>query len=135
MKVLVNLLRWSARIISILALLIVALLFIQDGLPLFLFVSDDNPEQIFHMWSLLAMLIGLALGWKWEGLSAALVLGFFVADAWVLSVASALQGNLEFGLLTAISMISFPFGVIPLGGLFYLICWAWGKNTHTTLGE
>lgn len=77
MKVLINLLRWSARIISILALLIVALLFIQDGLPLFLFVSDDNPEQIFHMWALLAMLIGLALGWKWEGLSAALVLEFF----------------------------------------------------------
>jgi len=134
MKTFITLLRWTARIISILAILLFVILFIQDGLPLFLFTSDDTPEHIFHMWALLAMLIGLGLGWKWEGLSAALVLGFFVADAFALSVASALQGNLQFGLLTAISMISFPFGILPLCGLFYLICWGWGKYTNSTSG-
>jgi hypothetical protein len=134
MKTFITLLRWTARIISVVALLLFAILLFQDGLPLYLFISDDAPEHIFHMWALLAMLIGLSLGWKWEGLSAALVLGFFAADALALSVASALQGNLRFGLLTVISMISFPFGIIPLGGLFYLICWAWKKYTNRTSG-
>jgi hypothetical protein len=131
MNTLVNILRWSARIVSILAILIFALLFIQDGLPLFLFTSDDTPEHIFHMWALLAMLIGLGMGWKWEGLSAALVLGFFTADILVLSVASALHFGLELGLLMATSALSFPFVILPLCGLFYLICWAWGKYVNT----
>jgi hypothetical protein len=134
MKTLITLLRWVARIISVLAILLFAILLIQDGLPLYLFTSDDNLEHIFHVWALLAMLIGLGLGWKWEGLSAALVLGFFVADLLALSVTTALQVNLEFGLLTALSMFSFPFVIVPLGGLFYLTCWAWKKYTNTTSG-
>lgn len=131
MNTLINILRWGARIVSILATLIFAMLFFQDGLPLFLFVSNDYPEQIFHMWALLVMLIGLGLGWKWEGLSAALVLGFFTADILVLSVASALRSGLAFGLLMTASALSFPFIILSLCGLIYLICWAWGKNVRT----
>lgn len=127
MKTFITILRWIARIVSTLAILLFAIMFFQDGLPLFLFTSDDNPEHIFHMWALLVMLIGLGLGWKWEGLSAALVLGFFTADLLVTSVTSALQGGLGFGLVMAVSFFSFPFGIIPLCGLFYLICWAWKK--------
>jgi hypothetical protein len=127
MKIFITILRWIARIISVLAVLLFTILFFQDGLPLYLFTSGDTPENIFHMWALLAMLIGLGLGWKWEGLSAALVLGFFTADILLLSVTSALQSGLEFGLLMAASALSFPFAIIPLCGLFYLMCWAWGK--------
>jgi len=127
MKIFIPILRWTARIISALAVLLFVLLFLQDGLPLFLFASDDNPEHIFHMWALLAMLIGLGLGWKWEGLSAALVLGFFTADVLVMGMTSAIQSGLDFGLSMAAAYLSFPFGIIPLCGLFYLICWAWEK--------
>lgn len=135
MKHLISTLRWIARIVSTLAVLLFVIMFFQDGLPLFLFTSDDNPEHIFHMWALLAMLIGLGLGWKWEGLSAALVLGFFTADMLVTSVTSALQGGLSFGLGMFASFFSFPFGIIPLCGLFYLICWAWERYTQATLNN
>ena len=79
MNTLVTILRWIARIISILAILLFGLMFLQDGLPLFLF-ADDDPELAFHMWALFGMLISLGFGWKWEGLSAALTLLFFIAD-------------------------------------------------------
>ena len=126
MKTLIILVRWFARIISLLALLVFILLFLEDGLPLFLF-GDDDPALAFHMWALLAMLIGLSLGWKWEGLSAALVLGFFLADLIVLFIYSA-QSGVSYGLANMLAAFSFPFVLIPLGGLFYLICWLWNKN-------
>lgn len=127
MNTLVSILRWTARIISILALLLFGLLFFQDGLPLFLF-ADDDPELAFHMWALLGMLIGLGLGWKWEGLSAALTLGFLVADQIALLV-YGLRVGMELAdiLPTSMAFFSFPFVLFPLGGLFYFISWAWRK--------
>ena len=126
MKTLISILRWLARIISLLALLVFILLFLQDGLPFFLF-GDDDPALAFHMWALLAMLIGLPLGWKWEGFSAALVLGFFLADLIVLFIYGALSG-FSYGLANMLAAFSFPFVLIPISGLFYLICWLWNKK-------
>jgi hypothetical protein len=127
MKIVIKVLRWTARIIGLLAILLFVGLFILDSFPIFLFSVDDSPEHIFHMWALLAMLIGLGLGWKWEGLAAAVVLGFFAADTIVLGVTYSLQNGLVFALIIVLSMLSFPFVLIPLCGLFYLICWAWEK--------
>lgn len=101
-------------------------MFLQDGLPLFLF-ADDDPELAFHMWALLGMLISLGLGWKWEGLSAALTLLFFVADEIALLIYGIRTIGLSVGLVMPLSAFSFPFIIFPLGGVLYLISWAWKK--------
>jgi len=52
---------------------------------------------------------------------------FFAADTLVMGVTSTIQSGLDFALLMATAAFSFPFGIIPPCGLFYLICWAWEK--------
>lgn len=121
MKTVIAILRWLARIVGALALLIFVLLFIEDGLPFFL-LGNDEPALAFHMWALLAMLIALPLGWKWEGLSATLVLGFFLADLIALFIYGSHFGLLN-GLVYPLAAFSFPFVLVPMSGLFYLICW------------
>ncbi|MFZ5881085.1 MAG: DUF7670 domain-containing protein [Chloroflexota bacterium] len=127
MNTLVTILRWTARIIGVLAILLFGLLFLQDGLPIFLF-GDDDPEMALHMWALLGMLIGLGLGWKWEGLSAALVLGFFAVDELALLVYGLRIGGMPEGLMFPLMTFSFPFVLFPLGGVFHLIGWAWHRR-------
>ncbi len=127
MNTLVKILRWTARIISILAILLFGLMFLQDGLPLFLF-ADDDPEMAFHMWALMGMLVGLGFGWKWEGLATALTLGFFAADEIGQLIYSLRVGA---GLMFPLAAFSFPFILFPLGGVFYLISWAWHKRNQT----
>jgi len=126
MKILIIILRWTARITSLLALLIFILLFIEDSLPFFL-LGDDDSALAFHMWALLAMLIALPLGWRWEGISAVLVLGFFIADEIALLI-YGLQIGVADGMAFPLSAFSFPFLMIPVSGLFYLICWLWNKK-------
>jgi hypothetical protein len=127
MKTLITILRWAARIISVLAILLFGLMFLQDGLPLFLF-ADDDPELAFHMWALFGMLISLGLGWKWEGLSAALTLLFFIADEIALLIYGLRTIGLRDGLAFPLSAFSFPFIIFPLGGVLYLISWVWKKS-------
>lgn len=127
MKTFITILRWTARIISVLAILLFGLMFLQDGLPLFLF-ADDDPELAFHMWALFGMLISLGLGWKWEGLSAALTLLFFIADEIALLIYGLRTVGLPDGLAFPLSAFSFPFIIFPLGGVLYLISWAWKKS-------
>ena len=130
MKTFIAILRWTARIISVLAILLFGLMFLQDGLPLFLF-TDDDPELAFHMWALFGMLISLGLGWKWEGLSAALTLLFFIADEIALLIYGLRTIGLPAGLAFPLSAFSFPFIIFPLGGVLYLISWAWKKKNST----
>ena len=128
MKTFISILRWAARIISILAILLFVLLFLQDGLPFFLF-GDGDPELAFHMWALLGMLISLCLGWKWEGFSAALTLFFFIADEIALLIYGLRTIGVPDGISFPLSAFSFPFIIFPLGGVLYLISWAWKKST------
>lgn len=131
MKTFIVILRWIARIISIAPILLFSLMFVQDGLPFFLF-ANDAPELAFHMWALLGMLISLGLGWKWEGLSALLTLLFFIADEIALLVYGLRTIGLPAGFEIPLYAISFPFILFPLGGLFYLISWAWEKHIGKT---
>lgn len=114
------------------AILLFVLLFLQDGLPLFLFM-DDDPKLAFHMWALLGMLISLGLGWRWEGLSAALTLLFFIADEIALLTYGIRTIGLPDGFAMPLSAFLFPFILFPLGGSFYLISWAWGKSSKAKL--
>lgn len=118
-------LRCGARIISVLALLLFGLMFLQDGLPVFLF-GNGEPALVFHMWALLAMLVCLVFGVKWEGLSAALVLGIFAGDEIALFIYGLGMGMPE-GLIFPLSAFSFPFMLFPMGGLSNLASWAWKK--------
>jgi hypothetical protein len=126
LKTFITILRWLARIISLLALLLFVLLFIEDGLPLILF-GNDEPALAFHMWALLIMLVGLPLGWKREGFSAALVLGLFLTDEIALFIFGA-QFGLSNGLANLLAAVSFPIVLIPLSSLLYLICGLWEKK-------
>jgi len=121
-------LRWTARISATLAVLLFAILFFQDGLPLYLFSDASNAASVFHMWALLVMLIGLGLGWRWEGLAAALVLGAYITDTSVLAFANGYEYGVDFGLTMALSTLALPFVIIPLSGIFFLICWTWDKT-------
>jgi len=107
-------LRWFARIVSIPLILIVVLIFLEDGLPFFLFTSDP-----IHMTALSLMLLGLLSGWKWDGLSAGLLLiGFLLDWLWV---------SLQFGeILLSMGPI---FSFIPIIGLIFLYCWRRSKKT------
>lgn len=116
MKPLITFLRWTARIISLFALLIFILLFIEDGLPFFL-LGDDDPALAFHMWALLAMLIAPPLG-------------FFIADEIALLI-YGMQIGMPDGLAFPLSAFSFPFLLFPTSGLFYLICWLWNKKLQS----
>lgn len=70
------------------------------------------------MWALLGRLVSLALGWKWEGLSAALTLLFFIADEIALLIYGIRTIGLPAGLAMPLSAISFPFILFQMGGIF-----------------
>jgi hypothetical protein len=127
MKVFIAILTWAARIISLLTLLVFGLLFIEDGLPFFLMTSGD-PAMVVHLWALMAMLLALQVGWKWKGLAAILVLGFFVVDEVALFIYGA-QFGLQNALIYSFGSLSFPYLLLPLAGLFYLVAHLWQKKT------
>jgi hypothetical protein len=74
-----KLLRWAARIAGLLVLSTVLIIAFGEGFP--------NPltltalEQLQSL-SILVMLVGIILAWKWEGLGGSLLLlGFFTESA------------------------------------------------------
>ena len=100
-------LRLFARVASIPMFLILALLFLEDGLPFFLFAEDP-----IHMTALSMVLLGFLAGWKWDGLAAGLILSGFLVD-WILLSVQFGQIMLNMG-----PVVSF----FPLIGLTYLYC-------------
>jgi len=60
-----------------------------------------------------------------------LALLFFIADEVALLIYGLRTVGLPDGLVMPLSAFSFPFILFPLGGLFYLISWAWNKKNET----
>lgn len=128
-------LRWAARLIGLLGMLLFVVLFIQDYFPFYMLYTFEDPVHTFHMWALLAMLFGLGLGWKWEGLAALVVLGFFTLDVLALTVSQTLQFGAAAGLELGLAAFAFPFVIIPVGGLLYLVCWAGTRWSRSQAGD
>ena len=117
-RLLVKGLRWTARIIGVALLGLVAwvaILAIKEGglNPLTLSLQDRLAE--LAIWT---MTLGLLIGWKWEGIGGLLVLGG-VAFLGVVDYQSWPQVQTVAGLVT---------------GLLYLACW-WRTRRSTGDGE
>ncbi|MGO8748662.1 MAG: hypothetical protein ACLQNE_22050 [Thermoguttaceae bacterium] len=106
--------RWLARIIGTLILLLIAAFAIGEGLPN-PFAQPLNVNLLFA--ALLTMVMGLVLAWKWERLGGFLILGGF---AFFAIVNHGIKLNLALGPMLAL-------------GLLYLGCgWTARKSNRSS---
>ncbi len=107
-------LRWLARITGSLFFILFAMLFVEDGLPVYMF--QDDP---LHMTALGISLIGLLIGWKSDLWAGVIVLMGTFADWLIVSIQSGI-------IMTNMGpLVSF----FPFIGLIYLYCWWRSKKT------
>jgi hypothetical protein len=111
--VLLSALRWSARVLSILAVGVVLLFAFGEGLNFSHFTVRDLVLFVFFP---IGVGLGMALAWRWEGLGG------------VITVASLAA----FYLADRIMSSSFPRGLafVAIGspGFLFLLCWLWTRS-------
>jgi hypothetical protein len=95
----ITVLRWIARIMGTLLLLLIATIAIGEGFP--------NPlaqplDVILLFAAMLTMVVGLIVAWKWEGVGGLLILGGFTFFA---IVNHGIQLNLAFGPILVVGML------------------------------
>lgn len=105
MAYLVTAARWTARLLGIVILLLIATLAICEGL---------HPARMFESLgvatltvALLTMLVGQVVAWKWEGIGGGLIVGSFVF----------------FSVVNHGVSINIVFGPWLLTGVVYVLCW------------
>jgi len=98
-----QILRWTARILGTLLVLLVVVFLIGEGVPK---PSMLTASEKLMCGSSVAMLLGLIVAWRWEGIGGAL----------------ALSGYLFLGVLMPPVMIS-PFMAGGVAGCLYLFAW------------
>jgi hypothetical protein len=103
----ISVIRFFARLFSILLLFIVISLAIGEVFP---HPFNLSGKELLFSIALLVMLFGLLMAWKWEGLGGLLIifgfLLFFISN-------SLLSNSLRLGIFLLI---------FPLTGVLYLIC-------------
>ena len=103
-RLILTMLRWTARVVGIALLILIATFAVGEGVPNPLAMSVlENLLTI----GILTMLVGQLLAWKWEGLGGLLIVGGFALFA---IVNHGISFNIVFGPWLAT-------------GLMYLICW------------
>ncbi len=105
-------LRWSARVLSILAVGIVLLFAFGEGLNL----SQFTPrELVLFAFFPLGVCLGMIVAWRWEGLGGGITMASLAA----------------FYLVNHLSSSSFPRGfafvALAAPGLLFLVCWLWTR--------
>lgn len=108
----VTVIKWIARVVGTVLTLLLAVLFFSDGLPIFLFATDP-----LHMIALGAMVVGLVVAWRWEGVGSALILGGYLVDL--------VTVNVRFGTFT-LNMGPIV-TIVPLVGIAFAYV-AWRKR-------
>ena len=112
--VLLSTLRWSARVLSILALGVVLLFAYGEGLNLSHFTAR---ELVLFAFFPIGVGLGMALAWRWEGLGGAITIASLAA----------------FYLADRVMSSSFPrgFAFVAIGspGFLFLLCWLWTRST------
>lgn len=109
----ISTLRFFARLLNLLLILVVALMAIGEGFPS---LSKLTTNELLLTISLVIMLIGLLSAWKWELLGGILILVGFLAFFLVNSFSS---GYLRLG---------YFFVLFPLTGVLFLICYKLEKG-------
>lgn len=111
----VRVVRWVARIVGSLLVMMVLAFMIGEGLPNPLVMSSI---ELATSLAFLIMIVGLLLAWRREGLGGALTVGGFLAF-WALHIASSHR----FGL-------GGPFPAFPVAGFLHLFCWRQSIRTR-----
>lgn len=112
-----RILRWSARVLSVLAVGIVLLFAIGEGLNLAHF---NARELVLFVFFPLGVCLGMVVAWRWEGLGGGITAASLAA----------------FYLLHRLSSSGFPRGfafvVLAAPGFMFLLCWLWTRSTSKT---
>ena len=107
-------LRWSARVLSILAVGVVLLFAFGEGLNLSRFTAR---ELVLFLFFPFGVCLGMVLAWRWEGLGG----GITVASLAAFYLAQRLMSS------------SFPrgFALVALAapGFLFLLCRLWARST------
>jgi hypothetical protein len=112
-------LRWLARVLSILALGIVLLFAFGEGLDLSHFTTRDWVLFVFFP---LGVFLGMAVAWRWEGLGGGI------------TAASLAAFYLAHRLLSPSFPRGFAFVAIAAPGFLFLLCWLWTCSTTKQQG-
>ena len=112
-------LRWSARVLSILAVGVVLLFAFGEGLNLSHFSAR---ELVLFLFFPIGVCLGMALAWRWEGLGGGVAVASLAA----------------FYLVERLTSSSFPrgFALVALAapGFLFLVCWLWTRSTTKSHG-
>ena len=107
-------LRWSARVLSILAVGVVLLFAFGEGLNLSHFTARELVLFVFFP---VGVCLGMALAWRWEGLGGGITVASLAA----------------FYLVHRLTSSSFPRGfafvALAAPGFLFLLCWLWARST------
>jgi hypothetical protein len=107
-------LRWSARVLSLLA--VGVLLSFAFGMQLNLSQFAARELALFVFFPL-GVCLGLVLAWRWEGLGGGI------------AVASLAAFYLLHRLLSSGYPRGVAFAVLASPGLLFLLCWSWTRST------
>jgi len=112
-------LRWSARMLSILVVGVLLLFAFGEGLHLSQFTARELVLFVFFP---LGVCLGLALAWRWEGLGGGVTVASLAA----------------FYLVHRLSSSGFPrgFALVAMAapGFLFLVCWLWTRSTANQHG-
>ncbi len=103
-RLMVTVVRWTARTIGIALLGLIVAFAIGEGVPNPL--RGSVPENLLTI-GLLTMIAGQILAWKWEGIGSLLILG----------------GLALFAIVNHGVPLNIVFGPWLFTGLLYLVCW------------
>ncbi|MGO8696391.1 MAG: hypothetical protein ACLQVY_01545 [Limisphaerales bacterium] len=105
-------LRWSARVLSIVVAGVVLCFAVGEGLNLSRFTAR---ELVLFLFFPIGVCLGMALAWRWEGLGGAVTVASLAA----------------FYLADRLTSSSFPRGpafvAMAAPGFLFLLCWLWTR--------
>ena len=110
-------LRWSARVLSILAVGVVLLFAIGEGLNLAHFTARALVLFAFFP---VGVSLGMALAWRWEGLGGGI------------TVASLAGFYLAHRLMSSGFPRGYALVALAAPGFLFLLCWLWARSTTTS---
>ena len=114
--------RWAARILASLLVILVVVIFVGES---FFYPGDGPPNPLeqpievqLEFAGMLAMWVGMIVGWRWEGIASLLIFGG-------MAVFHIIEGKL---------WINGTFGLFDLAGILFLLCWGLKKFEKKNIG-
>jgi hypothetical protein len=115
-RLIVKIIRWIARVLSALVILIMLTFFVGDVLvPPSSASVPLSTADIAQLVLAATELIGLALAWKWEVVGGSITLVAFIIKA-----------------IINPRTVFFPLLMIPITAILFLLCWGLGRSLITS---